>query len=46
MALIISPPELVAFSRRRYLDDLVYRTARDVGSGAESIERWKLLFVK
>ena len=44
MALIISPPELVAFSRRRYLDDLVYRTECDAEDAAERYERLKLLF--
>jgi len=40
----ISPPELVPFSRQRYLADLVYRTECDAENTAERYERLKLLF--
>ena len=40
----ICPPELVPFSRQRYLSDLAYRNECDAEEAAERYERLKLLF--
>lgn len=40
----ISPPELVASSRQRYLTDLDYRTECDAEIAAERADRIRLLF--
>ncbi len=38
----ISPPELVPFSRQRYLSDIPYRTECDAENAAERAERINL----
>ena len=42
--MIVIPPELVAFSRQRYLSDLEYRYECDAEIAAERADRIKLLF--
>ena len=42
--MIICPPELVIFNRRRYLADLAYRQECDYENAAERHERIQLLF--
>jgi len=41
--MLISPPELVPFSRARYLSDLDYRTTCDLEAAGERHERLQLL---
>ena len=39
----ISPPELVPFSRQRYLSDIIYRIECDYENQAERADRINLL---
>ena len=39
----ISPPELVLFSRQRYISDLTYRSECDAEDAAERADRINLL---